>query len=68
MLLYACYPQKFRHSTKHELDWTVGLDNWTGQLDWTAGLDSLTGLLDWDSFLFCYMYNGLIRESRSYIC
>ena len=41
-----------RHSTKHglvwtELDWTVGLDNWTGQLDWTIGLDSWTGLLDW---------------------
>ena len=29
------------------LDWTVGLDNWTGQLDWTIGLDSWTGLLDW---------------------
>ena len=33
--------------TKHGLDWTVGLDNWTGQLDWTMGLDSWTGQLDW---------------------
>ena len=36
------------HSTKHGLDWTVGLDwtglDWTG-LDWT-GLD-WTGQLDW---------------------
>ena len=29
------------------LDWTVGLDNWTGQLDWTIGLDNWTGQLDW---------------------
>ena len=36
-----------RHSTKHGLDWTVGLDSWTGQLDWTVGLDSWTGQLDW---------------------
>ena len=33
------------HSTKHKLDWTVGLDNWTGQLDWTIGLD-----FEWDFF------------------
>ena len=26
------------------LDWTVGLDSWTGQLDWTIGLDYWTGL------------------------
>ena len=38
-----------RHSTKHGLDWTIGLDSWTGQLDWTIGLDSWTGLLDWIS-------------------
>ena len=31
------------HSTKHGLDWTVGLDSWTGQLDWTIGLDYWTG-------------------------
>ena len=32
-----------RHSTKHGLDWTIGLDSWTGQLDWTVGLDYWTG-------------------------
>ena len=42
------YP-RFRHSTKHGLDWTeldgwTGLDSWTGQLDLT-GLDSWTGLI-----------------------
>ena len=36
-----------RHSTKHGLDWTIGLDSWTGQLDWTVGLDNWTGQLDW---------------------
>ena len=27
------------------LDWTIGLDSWTGhvQLDWTVGLDYWTG-------------------------
>ena len=28
------------------LDWTTGLDYWTGLLDWTTGLDYWTGLLD----------------------
>ena len=86
-----------QYKTWTGLDWTVGLDSWTGQLDWTVGLDSWTGQLDWtiglgffsikqtqfDVFeesemiifkLLCIsasmsaMYNGLIRESRSYIC
>jgi len=29
------------------VDWTTGLDYWTGLLDWTTGLDYWTGLLDW---------------------
>ena len=28
------------------MDWTTGLDYWTGLLDWTTGLDYWTGLLD----------------------
>ena len=39
--------QRAKDDTKHGLDWTVGLDSWTGQLDWTVGLDSWTGQLDW---------------------
>ena len=34
------------------MDWTGGLDWWTGLLDWTAGLDWWTGLVDWTSGLF----------------
>ena len=52
------------HSTKHGLDWTVGLDNWTGQLDWTAGLDSWTGLLDWDSFLLNRRNSMFLRKVK----
>ncbi|KAJ7986261.1 hypothetical protein DPEC_G00338110 [Dallia pectoralis] len=33
------------------LDWTTGLDHWTGPLDWTAGLDHWTGPLDWTTGL-----------------
>ena len=29
------------------MDWTGGLDCWTGLVDWIAGLDWWTGLLDW---------------------
>ena len=32
------------------MDWTGGLDWWTGLVDWTGGLDwwtGLTGLVDW---------------------
>ena len=29
------------------MDWTTGLDCWTGLLDWTTGVDHWTGLLDW---------------------
>ena len=29
------------------LDWTGGLDWWTGLVDWTSGLDWWTGLVDW---------------------
>ena len=32
-----------------QLNWTIGLDYWTGQLDWTIGQDYWTGLLDWTS-------------------
>ena len=46
------------------LDWTVGLDNWTGQLDWTSGLDSRTGLLDWDSFLLNRRNSMFLRKAK----
>ena len=36
-----------RHSTKHGLDWRIGLDSWTGQLDWTVGLENWNGQLNW---------------------
>ena len=29
------------------MDWTCGLDWWTGLVDWTGGLDLWTGLVDW---------------------
>ena len=29
------------------MDWTGGLDWWTGLVDWTGGLDWWTGLVDW---------------------
>jgi len=29
------------------VDWTGGLDWWTGLVDWTGGLDWWTGLVDW---------------------
>ena len=29
------------------LDWTGGLDWWTGLVDWIGGLDWWTGLVDW---------------------
>ena len=29
------------------LDWTGGLDRWTGLVDWTGGLDWWTGPVDW---------------------
>ena len=35
----------------YSLDWTTGLDYWTGLLDWTTGLDYWTGLLDWTTGL-----------------
>ena len=35
----------------NSLDWTTGLDYWTGLLDWTTGLDYWTGLLDWTTGL-----------------
>ena len=31
------------------MDWTGGLDWWTGLVDWTGGLDWWTGLVDWTS-------------------
>ena len=33
------------NSPRRSLDWTIGLDSWTGQLDWTVGLDYWTGIL-----------------------
>ena len=46
------------------MDWTGGLDRWTGLVDWTGGLDwwtglvGLTGGLEWTGknkiFLDCY--------------
>ena len=33
------------------VDWTGGLDWWTGLVDWTGGLDWWTGLVDWTSGL-----------------
>ena len=29
------------------MDWTGGLDWWTGLVNWTGGLDWWTGLVDW---------------------
>ena len=29
------------------MDWTGGLDWWTGLVDWTGGLDRWTGPVDW---------------------
>ncbi len=47
------YATEFYYVTKqlplgslYSLDWTTGLDHWTGPLDWTTGLDYWTGLLD----------------------
>ena len=33
------------------MDWTSGLDWWTGLVDWTSGLDWWTGLVDWNGGL-----------------
>jgi len=35
----------------YSLDWTTGLDYWTGTLDWNTGLDYWTGTLDWTTGL-----------------
>ena len=63
-----------------QLDWTAGLDSWTGLLDWDSFLlnrrnSMFLRKVKWFIFkLLCIsasmsaMYNGLIRESRSYIC
>ena len=51
------------------MDWTGGLDWWTGLVDWTGGLDWWTGLVDWtgglDSgiFPFCYQIFGQLVVS-----
>ena len=54
----------FMKGIVQNMDWTVGLDNWTGQLDWTAGLDSWTGLLDWDSFLLNRRNSMFSRKAK----
>ena len=69
--LVAFYFNLFWHSTKHGLDWTVGLDSWTGQLDWTVGLDSWTGQLDWtiglEFFSIKYMQFDVFEENEMII-
>ena len=37
--------------TPKPLEWTSGLDLWTGSLDWSSGLVLWTGPLDWSSGL-----------------
>ena len=34
-----------------DYSWTTELDYWTGLMDWTTGLDYWTGLLDWTTEL-----------------
>jgi len=33
------------------VDWTTGLDYWTGILDWNTGLEYWTGILEWPKLL-----------------
>jgi len=40
------------------MDWTGGLDWWTGLVDWTSGLDWWTGLVDWTGGLD--LWTGLV--------
>ena len=35
----------------HSVDWSAGLECWTGVLDWSAGLECWTGVLDWSAGL-----------------
>ena len=60
-----------QYKTWTGLDWTVGLDNWTGQLDWTVGLDSWTGQLDWtiglEFFSIKYMQFDVFEENEMII-
>ena len=57
------------------MDWTGGLDWWTGLVDWTGGLDWWTGLVDWTGGLDWWTgldwTSGLalnISERRLYGC
>ena len=52
--IFDTYEVKYRQEIKHRsvkngivqnMDWTIGLDSWTGQLDWTVALDYWTGIL-----------------------
>ena len=42
-----CVKSRFWLGCLYSVDWTTGLDYWTGLLDWTTGLDYWTGLLDY---------------------
>ena len=42
----ACHNFSYQ-GTGTQLDWMIGLDDWTGRLDWMIGLDDWTGRLDW---------------------
>ena len=49
------------------VDWTGGLDWWTGLVDWTGGLDWWTGLVDSVFFSFQYIFGKLIVANECYI-
>ena len=42
------------------VDWTGGLDWWTGLVDWTGGLDWWTGLVDWTGELTFFVLKSLL--------
>ena len=48
--------------TINSLDWTTGLDYWTGQLDWTTGLD-YTRLLDSTAELAVYVATDFLETT-----
>ena len=42
----------------HSVDWSAGLECWTGVLDWSAGLECWTGVLEWSH------WNGVLESMR----
>ena len=47
------------------MDWTGGLDWWTGLVDWTSGRDWWTGLVDWTGELTLKVIFMLSNETHS---